>query len=128
MLALTLTNPMTILSFGAIFASLGLVEGAGNYGAALTMTSGVFLGSLLWWIGLCGVMSLIRHRITTGVMTWLNRIAGGLIALFGIAALVGARHHGSPHHYRRRDQSHQRPAYSIRRQRHHRNCPWRRSR
>ena len=96
MLGLTLTNPMTILSFGAIFASLGLVDGAGDYGAAITMTSGVFFGSLFWWMGLCGVIMLVRQRVTGVVMTWLNRIAGALIAAFGIAALISARHQASP--------------------------------
>ena len=92
MLGLTITNPMTILSFAAIFAGLGLVQPGSDHTTAITMTSGVFLGSMLWWIVLCGAVTLVRRRITGGAMLWLNRIAGALITGFGIAALVGARH------------------------------------
>lgn len=95
MLGLTLTNPMTILSFGAIFASLGLVTPGGDHVAAVTMTAGVFLGSLLWWMTLCAAIMLVRRRMTDRVMTWFNRAAGALIAGFGIAALVSARNGGS---------------------------------
>src|SRR5436190_17336014 len=45
---LTLTNPMTILSFAAVFAAAGLA-GHGAAEAGL-LTAGVFLGSLLWWL------------------------------------------------------------------------------
>ena len=45
---LTMTNPMTILSFAAIFAGLGLV-GGGAADAAL-LTFGVFCGSASWWV------------------------------------------------------------------------------
>ncbi len=96
MMGLTLTNPLTILSFGAIFASLGPLTPSGDYGAAITMTMGVALGSILWWVVLCGAMTLLRRRITGRVMTWLNRIAGALIAAFGIAALIGARYQAGP--------------------------------
>lgn len=47
---LTLTNPMTILAFAAIFAGLGLVREGGNYGEALVTVLGFFLGSGSWWL------------------------------------------------------------------------------
>jgi len=43
--ALTLTNPMTILSFAATFAGLGLAGEPGGYGASLALVCGVFTGS-----------------------------------------------------------------------------------
>ena len=46
---LTLTNPMTILSFIAIFAGLGLAGTQNNYGTAGVLVLGVFIGSGLWW-------------------------------------------------------------------------------
>jgi threonine/homoserine/homoserine lactone efflux protein len=45
--ALTLTNPMTILSFTANFAGLG-VTAAGRYSPAVLLVAGVFCGSGLW--------------------------------------------------------------------------------
>src|SRR5215469_7896223 len=59
---LTLSNPLTILSFVAVFAGLGLGTGAG-YGAASLMVAGVFMGSALWWVLLSGGMALLRRRL-----------------------------------------------------------------
>ena len=42
---LTLTNPMTILAFAAIFAGLGLSSAGGDYLSAILLVIGVFLGS-----------------------------------------------------------------------------------
>ncbi|MBP1723483.1 MAG: LysE type translocator, partial [Deltaproteobacteria bacterium] len=46
---LTLTNPLTLLSFAAIFAGLGLGAAGETYIDAGGMVLGVFLGSALWW-------------------------------------------------------------------------------
>jgi threonine/homoserine/homoserine lactone efflux protein len=87
---LTLTNPMTILSFVAIFAGAGLAtQAAGASGAAL-MVLGVFIGSATWWLLLSGGVSLLRGRIDGRVMTWVNRGAGVLIIGFGLYALATA--------------------------------------
>ena len=82
---LTLTNPMTILSFVTIFAGLGLAE-TGASGAGL-LVLGVFLGSALWWLTLSGVVGLLRRRVGVGLLRWVNHIAGSVIAGFGVYAL-----------------------------------------
>lgn len=88
-LLLTLANPITILSFMAIFASLGLGTGGGGYSAATTVVTGVFLGSALWWVILSGGVSLVKHRLKPGAMIWINRISGALLFSFGALALSG---------------------------------------
>ncbi|HEV2583029.1 MAG TPA: LysE family transporter [Ktedonobacteraceae bacterium] len=85
---LTLTNPLTILSFAAIFAGLGVASTGRNYLAATLVVAGVFCGSALWWCILTGGISLLRARFTTTWMLWLNRLSGCIIAAFGIIALV----------------------------------------
>lgn len=85
-LLLTLTNPLTILSFAAIFAGVGLGSGADNLSAVL-LVGGVFSGSALWWIVLSGGVSLFRSRFDLATMRWVNRISGGIITAFGIVAL-----------------------------------------
>lgn len=82
-LGLTLTNPMTIVSFAALFAGLGAATGGA--GSAAAMTVGVFLGSASWWVVLTGVVGALRPRITP---TWLRRVnvASGLV--IGAFALV----------------------------------------
>lgn len=84
---LTVTNPVTILAFAAIFAGLGLANTSGSYGAAAILVLGVFLGSALWWLLLSGGVSLLRERFTTTGLQWVNRISGVIILGFGLFAL-----------------------------------------
>lgn len=86
---LTLTNPLTILFFAAIFAGLGLANMKGSYSSAGITVLGVFLGSSCWWVILSGVTSLLRHRINLSGLRWVNRISGSIILGFGIAAIIG---------------------------------------
>lgn len=85
--ALTLTNPMTILSFAAVFAGLGLAGDAGYSGAAVTVL-GVFTGSLLWWLMLSGGVTLLRARFDHRRLRTVNRLSGLVIFAFGAACLI----------------------------------------
>lgn len=85
---LTFTNPMTILSFTAVFAGLGVGNASGDYGSAATLVLGVFIGSGLWWLLLSGVASLFRARFSMRALGWVNRISGVVIAGFGLIALL----------------------------------------
>lgn len=84
---LTLTNPMTIMAFAAIFAGAGLVAQAGT-GSALIVTLGVALGSLAWWIALTTGVWAVRHAVSERAMVVVNRVSGGILMLFGVLALI----------------------------------------
>jgi threonine/homoserine/homoserine lactone efflux protein len=84
---LTLTNPMTILSFMAIIAGLGLASTGGNFTSAGAVVLGVFIGSSLWWLILSGSVGLFRERIDSQGLQWVNRISGAVITGFGLLAL-----------------------------------------
>jgi threonine/homoserine/homoserine lactone efflux protein len=86
---LTLTNPMTILSFAAIFAGLGVGAAQGSYAASAMLVAGVFSGSLLWWLLLSGSVSLLKDRVTPQKMVWVNRGSGLIILFFGLVSLSG---------------------------------------
>lgn len=88
-LALTLTNPLTILSFAAIFAGLGVAGPHRGFAQAGVLVLGVFLGSATWWCILSGIVGLFRSRIDPRRMRWINRLSGLAIAGFGVLALVG---------------------------------------
>ena len=85
---LTITNPMTILSFVAVFAGLGLVTSA-NYWEATSLVAGVFLGSALWWLFLSTGAALLRKRVGPSLMQLINRISGVVIFVLGVYALFG---------------------------------------
>ena len=88
-LFLTLTNPLTILSFAAIFVGLDLsINTSRNYLDPLIMVIGIFLGSCTWWFLLSGFTGYFRNKIATSTMMWINRISGLIIAGFGVLSLV----------------------------------------
>lgn len=89
-LLLTLTNPMTILMFLAIFAGAEVAQTGGDWIGPLLMVVGVFLGSAVWWITLSTLVALLRKRITPAILLWMNRAAGILLFAFGVVALVVA--------------------------------------
>ena len=85
---LTLTNPMTILSFAAIFAGLGIMRVDAHYATASLLVLGVFCGSGIWWLILSSSTGLFREKLLKGNLTWVNRISGIIILTFGLIALV----------------------------------------
>src|SRR5262249_31443455 len=82
---LTMTNPLTIISFLGIFTGLGLAGGSGLEAALLTV--GGFLGSASWGLLLPTIIGRIRHRLTPQVMLWINRVCGVILLGFGLAAI-----------------------------------------
>jgi len=86
---LTVTNPMTILSFVAIFAGLGLGKSP-DYFKASELVGGVFVGSALWWLLLSSGASILGRRLGAGWMRSLNRFSGTVIFAFGIYSLFTA--------------------------------------
>ena len=84
---LTLANPMTILSFVAVFAGLG-IAGAGSWREATVFVVGVFLGSALWYLLLSGAVGALRSRLDLSALRWVNRLAGAVLVAFGVAALA----------------------------------------
>ena len=86
---LTLTNPLTIISFTAVFAGLGLGSRATNYFSAGLLVTGVFFGSALWWLLLIGGVGFFREKLGPRSLQWVNRVSGAIIFGFGLLALLG---------------------------------------
>ena len=88
-LFLTLTNPITIISFAAIFAGFGIATDTPNNNlAAAGMVLGIFFGSTIWWFLLSGLTGFFRGKVNHIIMVWINRISGTIIFMFGLIALV----------------------------------------
>ena len=88
MLGLTVTNPMTILSFAALFVGLGVT--GGHPAGATVLTLGVFAGSSLWWVLLTTVLAAFRSRLTANGMRRINMASGLLIGAFALVAIATA--------------------------------------
>jgi threonine/homoserine/homoserine lactone efflux protein len=84
---LNLTNPTTVLSFLAVLAVLRL---SGSRPALLTlvMIGGIFAGSMAWWLILIGIIHYFRDKFDDRAISWMNRIGGMAISVFGLAMLA----------------------------------------
>lgn len=85
---LTLTNPVTIFTFIAIFSSFGIAVLVTDLFTTALAALGVFIGSVLWWVTLTSIVCFFRSRVTPSVITRINKIAGIIIILLGIASII----------------------------------------
>ncbi|HUR57981.1 MAG TPA: LysE family transporter [Opitutaceae bacterium] len=85
---LTLANPMTILSFLAIFAGAGVEVGRGILPPVL-MVLGVFLGSAAWWLILSTIAGCLGTRLEQGGLRIVNLVAGLVLLAAGLWQLGG---------------------------------------
>src|SRR2546430_3864338 len=72
---LTLTNPITILSFVAIFAGIGVGGVHSSYLSAMLVVLGVFFGSAMWWALLTRGANLLRSGIVPPCAQSIHRVA-----------------------------------------------------
>ncbi len=85
--ALTLTNPITILAFLGIFSAVGLTGEDATLERASVLVLGVWLGSLLWWLGLAYGLGSLFRSFEPHHLAWINR-GSGMILLISGAALI----------------------------------------
>ncbi len=83
---LTLTNPTTVLSFLAVLAVLGLGEHR-PWTHTVFLVVGIFAGAMFWWTLLAVVAGRFRDGFNDRAVVWLNRIAAGAIAAFGLLTI-----------------------------------------
>jgi threonine/homoserine/homoserine lactone efflux protein len=85
---LTFSNPVTILSFIAIYAGWHMPSLDGHYVAAATLTLGVFTGSALWWVALFICLEAFHEKVNLRFLFWVHRVSGSIIAGFGVIVLL----------------------------------------
>ena len=88
MVAIAIANPLTLIFFVAILPGFGVVLHENSVLSASEFVCGVFFGSTLWWIILCGSIGSVRERIRLEHMRLINRISGFLIVIFGIGMVL----------------------------------------
>lgn len=87
-LALTLTNPLTILSFVGLFAGTGALTSTPGSLSAFALVLGVFLGSAAWWFTLSLCAAALGTRLRSGGLRVLNLLSGASLAVFGLYQLI----------------------------------------
>jgi threonine/homoserine/homoserine lactone efflux protein len=88
LLAIAAANPLTIIYFITILPGFGVVAHGTTLIAAVPFVGGVFLGSAVWWIILCGSLGSVRSRLSRENLRRINQVSGILITCFGAGMLV----------------------------------------
>ena len=86
---LTLSNPLTIIVIGAIFAAGGPGKDAGHM-EILTLILGVLVGATSWWLILVTLVNLFRKKIRLKTLWYLNKVTGILVFIFGLVVFISA--------------------------------------
>ncbi|EKD63608.1 MAG: lysine exporter protein (LysE/YggA) [uncultured bacterium] len=89
--ALTIVNPMTILSFIAVFGTLGIGSDGDDHFSVLSISIfvlGAFLGSALWYLILCTGIEYLSKKFSSKSLTVINRVSGIVIWIFGILTIL----------------------------------------
>ena len=85
----TIANPAISLVFVGLFAMFGISNDAG-YINGVAMLVGVLAGAAGWWFLFTFVLNIYRKRFRPRYLLWMNRIAGILIILLGVTAIISS--------------------------------------
>lgn len=85
-LAITLSNPLLIMFFMAVFA---MFETDLRPSSISFLLSGIIAGSTTWWFILVNIVHFFKSKITTSSLIMINKIAGVTLIIFGIITLFG---------------------------------------
>lgn len=84
----TLSNPLIILLFMAVFAQLAFIMP----GKPLEMCIGylsIIAGALLWWFGLTWLIDKIRNKFEETGIIIINKVIGSVVILISLIILLG---------------------------------------
>lgn len=87
---LTISNPLTILAFGGLFATTGGLSKSSSFSETVLILFGVIIGAILWWFLLVSLINFFRKKIRLKHIFLINRITGVCVMIFGISMLCMA--------------------------------------
>lgn len=86
-LALTLGNPLILISFIAIFAAAGLNQDAPSFVDTCVLVGSIFVGSALWFLILSQSAYAVSQRYGEGAARLFDALAAILLIVLGTVAL-----------------------------------------
>ena len=85
---LTITNPLSVFVFVAIFTSYSLVLELSQLFEALLIIGGIFIGGATWWFILTGLANLFKHKLTISTLWWANKIIGLSVIMIAVGLFI----------------------------------------
>lgn len=87
---LTVSNPVAIFVFMAVFAGTAVFGESSSYVTEFLVLGGILVGGGLWWYSLSTFVNIFRKKFKLRVLITINRIAGVIIAILGGLAILAA--------------------------------------
>jgi threonine/homoserine/homoserine lactone efflux protein len=87
---LTVSNPVAIVVFMAVFAGASVFGSEPSFRIELFVLAGILLGGGLWWYALSTLVNLFRRKFRLRVLITINRVSGVIITLLGILVILTA--------------------------------------
>lgn len=72
---LTITNPITIFSFIAVFSGFRVIQSNYNFYDIIIVLLGMFLGSVSWWFSIVQVIHLAKIKFGIKELNWINYLS-----------------------------------------------------
>jgi threonine/homoserine/homoserine lactone efflux protein len=85
---LTISNPLSVFIFIAIFTSYSLVLQMSQPLESLLIIGGLFAGGASWWFILTGLANLFKHKLTINTLWWANKIIGMGVILIAVGLFI----------------------------------------
>ena len=85
---LTISNPLTILSFGVLFTASSAISSETPPLETCILLLGVIIGAVIWWAFLAIVVNIFRNKIGPRNIMWINKITGICVMMFGLSVIT----------------------------------------
>lgn len=83
----TISNPLIILLFGALFARFAFVVPDHPFEVSMGFM-GILAGALLWWFSLTFIIDKVRTRVKPKGLRVINWLIGGCVMIFSVISLI----------------------------------------
>ena len=80
---LTVSNPVAIVVFMAVFAGASVFGDEPSFRIELFVLTGVLLGGGVWWYTLSALVNIFRRKFRLRVLITINRVSGVIITILG---------------------------------------------
>ena len=87
---LTVSNPITVVVFMAVFAGMSVFGETSSMLGELLVVIGVLLGGGVWWYTLSTLVNIFRKKFRLRVLITINRVSGMIIAVLGALVILAA--------------------------------------
>lgn len=87
---LTVSNPVAIVVFMAVFAGTSVFGDTPSLRIELFVLGGIVLGGGLWWYALSTLVNVFRKKFRLRVLITINRVSGIIITVLGGLVILAA--------------------------------------